>query len=739
MRHYIIGLILHIALLPSLLKAEGLHILTLPNQEQLSSGKVLSLIQDSEGVLWYATEGGGLCRDDGMRMDIFRSDAENPELLGSNNIACLTEYGRHMIIGTFHGAYALNREDFSIRRLKEVDDKRIDDMLVTQKGELLITANKKILVFNDQLELTATHPSRFRERDVYVNRLYEDHNGTIWASQWDGGLMKKVDGSERFENATWDFPAVPTDLAEDVATGDLWVGTIGQGIVRYHPADGKVEPQQEMEQMTCVDMLLSRDGNRLWVTTTSDLLLYKVDRQLERLSAEAVLPQGTKILNRLSLDRQGLLLVASSEPAPFAIALEEQPSWYDATIKDEDVSWSYHERRGLFREDLTTREEEPVRSPLLHASLVITKRKGERGIWIADGTRLLACTKDTVREVGTLPVHPVTFTDDGKGHLWLSTGKNIHRFSLLSLQEDTLLQDLKDVSALTVTDDGALWMGTIFGRLLVYQNGEVREDTYGSNEWNDGITVLQTDSLGRLLMVSDRYVRLYDTTRRTLRQQTRATGGVYLIELQETAPLARWSHPERQTIIERLPQWLTAWWMWLVYVFFLLLLVSLIVYNCILRQQRKRFLTEMRNLDKPSGNTLEVENAEEKAEGQRPAEQKAAIQEEPKENELLKNAIAQVEKNLSNEHYSVEDLSRDLCMSRMTFYRKIQSLTGQKPTEFMRTIRLRRAAEMLKEGERTVTEISYATGFSSVSYFSRCFRTMFGVPPTLFGKNITLD
>lgn len=53
---------------------------------------------------------------------------------------------------------------------------------------------------------------------------------------------------------------------------------------------------------------------------------------------------------------------------------------------------------------------------------------------------------------------------------------------------------------------------------------------------------------------------------------------------------------------------------------------------------------------------------------------------------------------------------------------------------FIRTIRLRRAAELLREGRMNVTEVSYATGFSSVSYFSRCFRTMFGVSPTSFSK-----
>ncbi len=370
---------------------------------------------------------------------------------------------------------------------------------------------------------------------------------------------------------------------------------------------------------------------------------------------------------------------------------------------------------------------------------MITKRKEERGIWIADNSRLLSCTQDSVAEIATLPVQPVTFTDDGKGHLWLSTGRNIHRFSLQTLQEDSVLENIKDVSALTVTEDGTLWMGTIFGKLFTYHDGKLTEDEYGSNEWNDGITALSTDSLGRLIIVSDRYVRLYDTQHHTLRQQTRATKDFYRIELQETTPFAHWSHPERNTIIERLPQWLTSWWMWCVYIFFMVLLISLITYNYILRRQRRRFLTEMRNIDMSEDSPEEAKDEEDVENEEETTTPTTIIQEVPIENELLKKAIAQVEKNLSNEHYSVEDLSRDLCMSRMTFYRKIQSLTGQKPTEFMRTIRLRKAAEMLKDEEKSITEISYATGFSSVSYFSRCFRTMFGVPPTQFGKNITLD
>lgn len=99
---------------------------------------------------------------------------------------------------------------------------------------------------------------------------------------------------------------------------------------------------------------------------------------------------------------------------------------------------------------------------------------------------------------------------------------------------------------------------------------------------------------------------------------------------------------------------------------------------------------------------------------------------------FLVEATAKVEEHLSNENYSVEQLAADLCMSRMTFYRKMLSATGQKPNEFIRAIRLEHAKKMLGEGHMTISGICYATGFSSVSYFSRCFRAMYGVSPKQF-------
>lgn len=93
-------------------------------------------------------------------------------------------------------------------------------------------------------------------------------------------------------------------------------------------------------------------------------------------------------------------------------------------------------------------------------------------------------------------------------------------------------------------------------------------------------------------------------------------------------------------------------------------------------------------------------------------------------------AIELVEKNLDVNGYSVEQLSRDLCMERTGLYRKLVTLLNQSPSLFIRNIRLQRAAQLLAEGKLSVTEIAERTGFSSSSYLSKCFQEMYGCRPS---------
>lgn len=100
------------------------------------------------------------------------------------------------------------------------------------------------------------------------------------------------------------------------------------------------------------------------------------------------------------------------------------------------------------------------------------------------------------------------------------------------------------------------------------------------------------------------------------------------------------------------------------------------------------------------------------------------------ENSFLTQAIEQVEKNLHVPGYSVEQLSRDLCMERTGLYRKLVALLDQSPSLFIRNIRLQRAAQLILENRLSITEIAERTGFSSTSYLSKCFQEMYGCRPS---------
>ena len=97
---------------------------------------------------------------------------------------------------------------------------------------------------------------------------------------------------------------------------------------------------------------------------------------------------------------------------------------------------------------------------------------------------------------------------------------------------------------------------------------------------------------------------------------------------------------------------------------------------------------------------------------------------------FLKNVLQIIEKNISDSDFKVETLGKELDMDHMPMYRKIKALTGQTAVEFIRTIRLKRAAQLLKQQKLTVAEVTYNVGFNDLQYFRSCFKKQFGVSPS---------
>ena len=89
-----------------------------------------------------------------------------------------------------------------------------------------------------------------------------------------------------------------------------------------------------------------------------------------------------------------------------------------------------------------------------------------------------------------------------------------------------------------------------------------------------------------------------------------------------------------------------------------------------------------------------------------------------------------IDKHISEEDFSIEEFGSEVGMSRAQFHRKFKAITGKPASMFLRSVRLARAKKMIKEQSGNISEIAYSVGFSSPSYFSKCFRDEFGFPPS---------
>ena len=108
-----------------------------------------------------------------------------------------------------------------------------------------------------------------------------------------------------------------------------------------------------------------------------------------------------------------------------------------------------------------------------------------------------------------------------------------------------------------------------------------------------------------------------------------------------------------------------------------------------------------------------------------------------KDKRFADKLIEIVEKQLDNFSYSVDDFAADMAMGRTIFFRKVKGVTGYAPKEYLRMMRMKKAAEMLLTTNMTITEISYRVGISDPAYFNKCFKAQFGKAPSVYQKENT--
>ena len=194
---------------------------------------------------------------------------------------------------------------------------------------------------------------------------------------------------------------------------------------------------------------------------------------------------------------------------------------------------------------------------------------------------------------------------------------------------------------------------------------------------------------------------------------TNVNDGKYQFQVEVMNEKGQWGHPLTLTI-RITPPWWRTWWAYTLYV---ILLVVLCLMGYQLWRRRRALLQKL----KERHNKMLIQAVKVKPED---------LQITPQDELFLQKAVKLVEKNMADPSYNVDKLSEDLAISRSHFYRKLHELTDQSPTLFIRTIRLRRAAQLLKESGLSVSEVAYQCGFNSLAFFRKYFKDLYGVIPS---------
>ncbi len=201
--------------------------------------------------------------------------------------------------------------------------------------------------------------------------------------------------------------------------------------------------------------------------------------------------------------------------------------------------------------------------------------------------------------------------------------------------------------------------------------------------------------------------------------------GRYVFEVQAASASSEWG-PLTQRSFTICPPWWLTWWAQLLYV--LIGVVGVMWLMGIYLRRRKAKL-ERENDDRVNRLfELREEARHQFADSVNIAPEKIAVNAE--EEKMVSQMLKAIEAHLDDEQYNADLLARDMAMSRASLYKKLQTMLGVTPTDFIRNVRLKRAARLLADTSLTISEIAAQVGFATPRNFSTQFKKMFGVTPS---------
>lgn len=508
------------------LKAYDIISRDIPNAGQLPTEELLCIFQDSEGYMWYGTEGGGLCQDDGYFVKVFRSDLNTPGLLESNSVTCITEDKEGKIwFGTKRGVYILNKKDYQIKPFADQEIKGwvIKTINSTSDGTVWVSVDGCIFRYDSSGKRIGQYPIEWNGKSKTVHSFYENEAGTIWMIQRKGGLFRYNPKKDEFISYSWPYNEYPTGIIKDAVTPYYWISTWGKGIVRFNPDE--VNPDKMFVAFPAMDTKMTQDEKRiyhiiqdnirhyLWVITKDNLYAYKVTENsvLDKIDTSLFLSDEKKILSHIMSDSMGNLWVTGYYPSSFIISflpneirtypmhtVEEELKILAAPMQlyyEKDHYWVRQRRVGLYAYN-NKQDNLAMVKKKTDLSFFFEKSTSQEGIYAVRGSTIISLQyqfdKLFEHEVYTLQGEYNekirALHDDGFGNLWIGTTFNLYKYELQQKKCSKVCSNTGFINEILSSNEGDLYLVTETEGFWKINNGCVvyKHDT---NERYQSLTI----------------------------------------------------------------------------------------------------------------------------------------------------------------------------------------------------------------------------------------------------------
>lgn len=487
-------LLFFVMIISMTVRGEEIVAIPLPTQRLLPVAQVHAVLQDEEGYMWYATQ-GGLCRDNGYQIDVFASGLNDGGVLQSNDIINMALVSGHCIaFGTSNGLYILNKENYTMQRLAlpGAHAGRIEALFTASDNSLWTACDKSIYHFDKSLKLLKVYKSEYST----IN-FYEDYDHNIWQLRHEGGLERLRRGEKQFVQMAWNG-ADPTKMVSTQQRDQYWVGTFGNGIVRYNAATGSITTQAVTldgsdESRSILDMVYDQQLSVLWISTMDNLYAYSVygDR-LKPYSTASFLTPMHRIVDKLTMDRNGNLWVSGFSPTTFILLndrsgirritvpeMERHTGFRllaDRFVKDADGYywiWQGRSSLSLYHEGRLSFLKYSKSSGLSYVERTIQRCGNTSGIYASESGRLFRIFHEGMSIKSQLlsetkgNVKITAIAEDSLRRLWIGTRDGMYLYSILGRSMKRLCKDItvaenklavNEASAYALDSEGHAWI-----------------------------------------------------------------------------------------------------------------------------------------------------------------------------------------------------------------------------------------------------------------------------------------